>query len=65
MAALASDDALLAMGWGLLIDSRHSHDSHHALILFANEEAPRWIPFPELAAHRRALLTAIRQRRSC
>lgn len=52
---------VLAMGWGQLLDTRRGDRSGlEAFIQFANEEAPRWLPYTELAAHRRALLTAKR-----
>ena len=54
--------ALVHKGWGLLLDSRHDiANGHRALIQFADEEAPRWIPYTLLARHRRDLLSTKRQ----
>jgi hypothetical protein len=53
--------APMAKGWGYLHEIRRTGAGLEALIQFNDEEAPRWISYPELAAHRRQLLTAKRQ----
>lgn len=55
----------LDRGWGYLLDCRRAPSiGHEAFVQFANEEAPRWIPYAELTAHRRQLLDVKRQLRS-
>ncbi len=51
----------LARGWGQLHDIRRTETGLQALIQFNDEEAPRWMPYAELADHRRELLHAKRQ----
>lgn len=44
-------------GWGYVMDIRRDPvEGHQALIQFANEEAPRWISYTDLARHRRQLI---------
>lgn len=52
---------LLRKGWGSCLDIRRRVEGHDALIQFADEEAPRWISYTALAAHRRQLLFLKRQ----
>jgi hypothetical protein len=57
--------AVLKRGWGYVVDIRLDPvDGHQALIQFANEEAPRWISYRELARHRRQLIDAKRSQPS-
>lgn len=47
----------LAKGWGYVLDIRRDPiEGHQAFIQFANEEAPRWISYCDLARHRRSLV---------
>jgi hypothetical protein len=53
--------AAIDRGWGYVIDIQLDPvDGHQALIQFANEEAPRWISYCDLARHRRQLIEAKR-----
>lgn len=52
---------ILDKGWGYVLDIRRDPiEGHQALIQFANEEAPHWISYCELASHRRSLIEAKR-----
>lgn len=52
---------VLAKGWGYVLDIRRDPvEGHQAFIQFANEEAPHWISYCELARHRRSLIQAKR-----
>lgn len=52
---------VLAMGWGYVIDIRRDPvEGHQACVQFANEEAPRWVSYCDLAKHRRELINAKR-----
>ena len=45
-------------GWGLVSEYRRGKDGYDALVMFPDEEAPHWMPYRELADHRRRLLLA-------
>ena len=43
-------------GWGLVSEYRRGKDGYDARVVFPNEEAPHWMPYRDLADHRRRLL---------